>query len=232
MQATHYPSATRGTGEAGWLHTRYSFSFAHYFNPQRRGFGALLVVNDDIVEPNNGFGLHHHDNMEIITVVLEGTLTHEDTAGNRGTLRAGEVQVMSAGSGISHSEYNNTPDERLALLQLWIQTKERGITPQYAQKAFTFPENTLVPVASGLADTEALIMHQDARVMLTILGEDGRATHTVGEGRGIFVFVIEGTCIAADTTLAARDALEILNADEVVLEGASGAQVMLVEVPM
>lgn len=232
MKTQRYSADTRGTGEASWLHSKFSFSFANYYNPARMGFGTLRVLNDDIIAPSNGFGMHEHDNMEIVTIVTEGMLEHTDSEGNGGILRAGDVQVMSAGFGIKHSEFNSSDEEPLALFQMWINTKEQNIKPHYDQKTFSFPENVLVVVASGSADTDALYIHQDTRVLVGNFNAGTKHTHSVTASRGVFLFVIEGSFTVAGETLSRRDALEITDTHSVTLEAVTHGKVMLIEVPL
>lgn len=231
MKTNKWENQTRGVGEAGWLHSRFSFSFAGYFNPERMGFGKLRVLNDDIIEGGHGFDMHPHSDMEIITLVTKGRLEHKDSEGHGGILRPGDVQVMSAGSGITHSEYNHAPDEQLALFQLWIETKELGISPQYSQRSFTFPDNTLVVVASGMNDADALVIYQQARIVVGNFAADGGASHAVEKGNGVFVLVIEGTFTVAGVVLERRDALEISDIESFSLKTATGGSIMLIEVP-
>ena len=229
MKTVKYPAESRGTGEAGWLHSKFSFSFASYYNPARMHFGALRVLNDDIIEPANGFGMHEHDNMEIVTIVTEGILEHKDSEGNGGMLRAGDVQVMSAGSGIEHSEFNPSDEEPLALFQLWIGTKERDIKPRYDQKTFVFPLNTLVAVASGDGEDSSLKIHQDARILVGHFGVGSKHTHTIPSGRGVFALAIEGSFQIAGETLNRRDALEITDGHSVTFETPIGGRILLIE---
>ncbi len=232
MKTTLYRSESRGVGEAGWLHSRFSFSFANYFNPARMGFGALRVLNDDVIEGGGGFGMHPHRDMEIVTIVTSGTLEHQDSEGNRGVLTRGDVQVMSAGSGIEHSEYNKSDTELLALFQLWIETKEKGIQPQYDQKRFAMPDNALMVVASGLGDRGALSISQDARVVLGQLPPQASITYRPDQSRGTFAFMIEGGATVAGVELARRDALEVTDTDEIPLTTETGCEVLLIEVPL
>ena len=136
MKIEVHKAEERGTSEHGWLHSKHSFSFADYYNPEKMGFGKLRVLNDDIVDPGQGFGTHHHDNMEIVSIVLEGSLEHKDNAGNHGVIKTGDIQRISAGSGITHSEYNHSKKEKVNFLQIWIETKEHNIKPSYEQKNF------------------------------------------------------------------------------------------------
>lgn len=233
MNITKYKAESRGIGDIAWLRSRFSFSFARYYDPARMGFGKLRVLNDDTIAPANGFGMHEHDNMEIVTLVTEGILEHKDSEGNGGTLRADDVQVMSAGSGIAHSEINPSEEETLALFQLWIETKEQNIKPQYDQKHFTFPENTLTVVASGDGDHGALSIHQDARVMVGSFTAAGKYTHIIPAGRGIFALATLGSFrISSEAhveTLENRDAVEVTDARSVTIETTTGGRVLVVE---
>lgn len=229
MNITKYPAESRGVGDIAWLRSCFSFSFARYYDPARMGFGKLRVLNDDTIAPANGFGMHEHDNMEIVTIVTEGILEHKDSEGNGGTLRADDVQVMSAGTGIAHSEINPSEEETLALFQLWIETKEQNIKPRYDQKSFTFPENVLTVVASGLGDEGALTIHQDARVMVGNMLPGAIVGLSVGEGRGVFALVINGSFTIADETLETRDAVEITDAHSVTIETVMGGRVLVIE---
>lgn len=232
MKVTRRDSDARGVGEAGWLHSRFSFSFADYYDPDRMGFGKLRVLNDDIIEGGSGFGMHPHANMEIITIVTRGTLAHKDSEGNGGIVTRGGVQVMSAGTGITHSEYNHDVDKQLELFQLWIETKQRGITPRYAQQSFVFPENTLVVVASGLLDAGALAIHQDARVSVGNFTQGNKTSYEIPKGSGVFALVIEGTFTIAGVERNRRDALEITDTELLSLECTSDGALMIVEVPL
>jgi len=230
MSIVKYPSGERGVSEIGWLTSRFSFSFANYYNPNRMGFGTLRVLNDDVIAPGSGFGMHPHANMEIITVVTGGVLEHKDSAGNGGLLYPGDVQVMSAGSGIAHSEWNGSDVEPLALFQLWIETHTPNAEPRYDQKTFTFPSNTLVPVASGLNDTLALPIYQDARVLVGTYTEGASGSIVVGEGRGVFLLVIEGTFNVDGVELTRRDAVEVTEVEGVQFNAVTGGRLLVVEV--
>ena len=152
MKTIIYKAGERGIAEFGWLHSRHSFSFGRYYNPEKMGFGLLRVLNDDIVEPGEGFGKHPHDNMEIISIVLDGELEHRDSMGTGSVIKRGDVQVMSAGKGITHSEFNHSKERKVNFLQLWIIPKEKNIEPRYDQKNFTFSDrkNKIITVVSGI----------------------------------------------------------------------------------
>src|SRR3989344_3753779 len=159
-------SSERGSTELGWLHSRHSFSFGNYYNPRRMNFGFLRVLNDDIVEPGKGFGMHFHDNMEIISIVLEGALEHKDSMGNHGVIKAGEVQRISAGTGISHSEFNHSYKEKVHFLQVWIEPKETSLRPNYEQKRFDLKNNKLTTIVSGSKNKNTTYINQDAYFLI------------------------------------------------------------------
>lgn len=232
MKTAKYASETRGVGDIDWLQSRFSFSFAGYYDEARMGFGKLRVLNDDIIAGGGGFGMHPHANMEIVTLVTEGTLEHQDSEGNGGILKPGDVQVMSAGSGIRHAEINHSLSEPLALFQLWIETKEMNIAPCYAQQSFVFPENELTVVASGLNDAGALVIHQDARVVVGKFLAGSEVSHTIEKRNGVFAFVIEGSFTVAGVHLSKRDALEVTEAEAVAIEANSAGSILLIEVPL
>ncbi len=223
MTLKKYPANERGVSGMGWLHSRFSFSFAHYYDPDRMSFGALRVLNDDVIDGGGGFPLHRHDNMEIITIVTQGTLRHEDSEGHGGILKAGDVQVMSAGSGIEHAELNNSSTEPLALFQLWIMTKKRDIPPRYDQKSFSFPKNSFVTLASGLDEEGALTIVQDARVVRGDFEKGFHGIYRFQERKGVFLMVIEGAFLIEGERVERRDVLEITNGDsfsfEIEMEG-------------
>ncbi len=230
MSIAKYPASERGVNEVGWLSSRFSFSFANYYDPNRMGFGTLRVLNDDVIAAGSGFGMHPHANMEIITVVTDGVLEHKDSSGNGGLLHPGDVQVMSAGSGIAHSEWNGSDVEPLALFQLWIETNNPNAEPRYDQKTFTFPNNVLVPVTSGLDDDGALPIYQNARVLVGTYTEGATGTYQLGAGRGLFVLVIEGAFIVGGVELGRRDAVEVMDVETVEFSTTTGGRLLVVEV--
>jgi len=232
MEKKIHRAEERGKVEAGWLRSRYSFSFARYYNPERMGFGLLRVLNDDIIEPGRGFDTHPHENMEIVTVVLEGALAHKDNSGGEGVIKPGEVQVMSAGSGVMHSEFNNSKKEKAKLLQIWIETKEDGIKPRYGQKAFRLGRNKLNVLASG-EKGKGLYIHQDAVISRALLDKGKEVKYNIsGKDNGAYVFVIEGRARIADEELGERDAIGVWNADSLEVSAPSKADVLILDVPM
>ena len=203
----------RGKADYHWLHTRYSFSFADYYNPQRMGFGSLRVLNDDVIEPGMGFGMHHHDNMEIVTIILKGSLEHEDSMKNKGVIQSGEIQRMSAGSGILHSEYNASSAEKLELLQVWVETAVVNIKPEYEQAKYALAKDQFVEVV-GTAKG-ALKIHQDCKFLLGRFGKGKEAKMKIPSGKGLFLFMIEGYLELEDVALQRRDSAEISQLSEV-----------------
>lgn len=187
-------SSERYKAEAGWLTTYWHFSFSEYYDPHNMRWGALRVFNEDWIAPSSGFPRHPHDNMEIVTYVIEGELTHQDSLGNTGTIGPGEVQRMTAGSGIVHAEFNQSPDQTVHLLQMWLLPNQRGLTPGWEQKRFTREQRTgrLLPVVSGTPGEGMLHMNQDATFFISTLRGGDEVTHRLGEGRNGYLFVIDG----------------------------------------
>jgi redox-sensitive bicupin YhaK (pirin superfamily) len=225
----------RGVAEHGWLHSGHSFSFAHYYNPDKMGFGLLRVLNDDIVEPGKGFGTHAHDNMEIISIVLDGALEHKDSMGSTSVINKDDVQVMSAGTGITHSEYNHSKSDKVNFLQLWIIPKEQNITPGYDQRSFPENErsNQLLTVVSGDKNKDALYIHQNAEISLGKLDKSKAVNHKLTlSNKGLYLFVTDGELSVADEKLARRDAIGISDVSGVTIQAETDTKFVLVEVPM
>lgn len=199
MKFILHKAEERGQMNIGWLNARYSFSFSRYYDPNKMGFGYLRVLNDDIIAPSGGFDTHKHDNMEIITIPLSGSLAHKDSTGGEGVITSGEVQVMSAGSGVFHSEFNPSQTESTNLLQIWITTQSLGITPRYEQKKFDFAANSFTKLVSGLkelSETEkngSLWINQTAEILVGSL-ESGQELEykVINQNSYVYVFVIEG----------------------------------------
>lgn len=223
----------RGIAELGWLHSRHSFSFGQYYNPEKVNYGLLRVLNDDIVEPGEGFGTHPHENMEIISIVLKGQLEHRDSMGNGSVINEGDVQVMSAGTGITHSEFNPSDYEKVNFLQLWIFPKERGIQPRYDQKNFKVGENEVIKVVSGEKSNEQLLINQDASIYQGKLNRGKDFTFTFDrKGYGAYLFVLEGSVILEEDTLNKRDAAGISEADKFMINSITDTEYIIVETPM
>ncbi len=199
----------RGITEIDWLKSWHTFSFGDYHDHAHMGFRSLRVINDDIIGPGGGFGTHPHRNMEIITIMLDGELTHRDSLGHTQSLKPGEVQVMSAGSGIRHGEFNASRSRPAHLLQTWITPKSLGITPRYDQRAFPRGErlNTITPVASGRGEPGAIEIHQDATLSLLAIQAGTTATYEIKPGRAAWLHVARGQVKAAGETLATGDAI-------------------------
>ncbi|WP_342117642.1 pirin family protein [Pseudoduganella sp. OTU4001] len=225
-------SEERGTANFGWLDSKHSFSFGHYYDPKHVGFGPLLVINEDKVAPGQGFGTHGHRDMEIISYVLSGALEHKDSMGNGSVLHYGDVQRMTAGTGVRHSEYNHSNREGVHFLQIWIQPSQGGIEPGYEEKHFT-PESkagVLRMVASPDGREGSVLVHQDAYIYASILNEGG-AEHTLAAGRQAYVHVIRGSLTVNGTALKGGDAAKITGEEKVVLSAADNVEVLLFDLP-
>ncbi len=231
-----HKAESRGDADHGWLHSRHTFSFADYHDPSRMHFGLLRVLNDDQVAAGMGFGTHRHDNMEIISIPLEGDLEHKDSIGNTTVIKNGDVQVMSAGSGISHSEYNKNKDKLVKFLQIWIFPNKRNVTPRYDQITLN-PEdrhNTLQQILSPNADDAGVWIHQDAWFHLGRYDKDFTTDYTIKKnGNGVYAFILKGDFTIDGNELHERDGLGIWNTSKISLKANSqDAEVLLMEVPM
>lgn len=237
MKADFHPANQRGYANFDWLETHYSFSFATYFNPAREQFGCLRVLNDDTIAGGTGFDLHPHNNMEIITIMLEGALEHRDSMGNTQVITLGEVQVMSAGTGIFHAEYNHSETETAKLFQLWIFPREKNLKPRYDQLQFEnlHDKNKLIPLVTpdNKQQEGTLWIHQDAFVSMLNLEEDTPFEYVIKiPGNGVFIFVIEGSISAQEYTLEKRDAFAFHDTDSVQLQSKGNTTLLFIEVPM
>lgn len=214
-------SEDRGAGRHGWLTTFHTFSFANYYDEEQMGFRSLRVINEDTVTAGKGFGAHRHDNMEIISIVMEGALAHRDSTGGEGVLRPGEVQRMSAGTGVVHSEFNGSNDEPVKFFQIWILPERGGITPGYEQKLFPLDERRgrLRLLAAPEARDGALRIHQDAYLFSSILGEGQVVKHELAEGRGAWLQVARGTVDVNGTKLRAGDGAAIEDETSITISG-------------
>ncbi len=237
MKSILHKAQSRGLAEHGWLTSRHTFSFGHYHNPERVNFGALRVLNDDIVQPGQGFGTHPHRDMEIVSIPLRGQLQHRDSMGNGSIIRSGEVQIMSAGTGVTHSEFNASDKELVNFLQIWVFPRKNGAAPRYGQRDFA-PEgrrNQLqTVVAPEGTDDQALPIGQDAWFSLADLDPATGLDYALhASGQGLYVFVVEGSAVAAGQQLARRDGLGVWQTEGLRLEaGDQGASLLLLEVPM
>lgn len=227
-------SEERGVGRHGWLTTHHTFSFANYYDPKHVGFRDLLVINEDYVEPGRGFGTHRHDNMEIISIVLEGALAHRDSTGGEGVLRRGEVQRMSAGTGVAHSEFNGSDKERVHFFQIWIEPAKNGITPGYEQKMFADEERRgkLKLVVAPGGEDGALDINQDARLYVSTLSGAESVQHDIASGRGAWVQIASGSVKVNGTTLNAGDGAAIEDENRLTIEaGDHGSEFLLIDLP-
>lgn len=235
MKTIIHKAATRGNANHGWLNAHHSFSFANYHNPERMNFGVLRVLNDDIIQAGMGFGTHPHDNMEIITIPLEGDLEHRDSMGNTAVIREGEIQVMSAGTGITHSEYNKNQDKDLKLLQIWLFPRERNLTPRYDQISLRDNEkaNEFYQVLSPNKDDQGVWINQDAWFHIGNFTQGNTDSYTIKkEGNGVYTFIIEGEVEINGEKLTRRDAMGIWDTETFDLKATADARVLLMEVPM
>lgn len=224
----------RGHADHGWLQSKHSFSFADYYDPQHTGFGPLLVINEDQVAPGMGFGTHGHRDMEIISYVLEGALEHQDSLGTGSVLHYGDVQRMSAGTGVRHSEFNGSKTEPVHFLQIWIQPEVRGIAPGYEEKHFTTESKTgrLRLIASRDGSEGSVTIHQDARIYASIMEAGHALTHPLAPARLAYVHVIRGSVDVNGVTLKGGDAAKLSAETAVTLAGADDAELLLFDLPM
>ncbi len=234
MQHILYRAKDRGTADFGWLKPSFYFSFGQYYNPERIHFGALRVLNDDMIAGGGGFPTHPHDNMEIVTIPHSGSLAHKDSSGGSGIIKAGDVQIMSAGSGVQHSEFNASKTESINLFQLWVFPKEKNIQPRYDQKTFDVAarQNSWQVVVSP-TDGDALWINQDA--VFSLLDMDAATEKDYSfhfKGNGVFLVVIEGAISVGSEALEKRDAIGIYDADSFKIKTTFGAKLLAVEVPM
>lgn len=235
MKTVLHRADSRGHADHGWLKSYHSFSFANFYDPEKMHFGMLRVLNDDTVAPGQGFGTHPHNNMEIISIPLKGDLEHKDSMGNTALIRQGDIQVMSAGSGITHSEYNKNADQEVKFLQIWVFPNKKEVEPRYDQISLedVKKENDLYQVLSPNAGDQGVWIHQDAWFHL---GEFNRTVSTSyqlkKESNGIYAFVLEGEFEIEGQELGPRDGLGIWNTQSIQLKAYEGSRVLLMEVPM
>lgn len=233
MKTIFHKSTSRGRANHGWLDSHHSFSFAHFYDPEKIHFGALRVLNDDIVQGGMGFGTHPHDNMEIISIPLSGDLEHKDSMGNTGVIRQNDVQIMSAGTGIQHSEYNKNKDKLVNFLQIWVFPKERNIKPRYDQKTFS-PEdrkNKLQMIVSP--NEEGVHINQDAWFHLVNLEKGKEVSYDLHDSNhGVYAFVIDGDVTLSGHKLNKKDALGVSETKNISITADSNSEVLLIEVPM
>lgn len=235
MQKEFHAASTRGFADHGWLKAKHSFSFASWFNRYRMHFGALRVLNDDIVAPGMGFGKHPHDNMEIITIPLKGALKHEDSMGFSEVINAGEVQVMSAGTGIYHSEFNASQSDEINLFQLWIFPNQQEVSPRYQQMAYdqTKMKDAFLQLVSPNPDDEGLWIHQDAWINIIDMLPNSQKVYSIKKpGNGVYLMNIEGQKVVEKQTLMSRDAIGIWETSDIEITATESGRILLIEVPM
>lgn len=233
MKKVIHRSEERGHANHGWLDARHSFSFASYYHPDKVHFGALRVLNDDIVAPAMGFSQHPHDNMEIITIPLSGALKHKDSMGNGSVIQQGEVQVMSAGKGVFHSEMNGSTTEPVNLFQIWIFPNKKDVEPRYDQITYELEQDELVQVVSPTSEDAGTWIHQNAWIHLGQLGENKELRYSLHDkNSGVYILVIEGSISIAGEELTTKDAIGISEIEDVTLHASSDTRLLVLEVPM
>lgn len=235
MKKTIHKSEDRGHANHGWLNAKHSFSFGSWYDPSKIQFGALRVLNDDIVAAGMGFGKHPHDNMEIITIPLKGCLRHEDSMGNGSIIQQGEVQVMSAGTGIFHSEKNASTEEEINLFQIWILPATQNVEPRYDQIQYTSEEmkNNFLQIVSPNKDDKGTWIHQQAWIHLSAMDVESNLMYQLkGTKHGVYVMVIDGEITIDGETLKERDAIEISEVTEFEIQSLSSSRLLLIEVPL
>ena len=231
MKTIFYACDERGGGEHGWLSTRYSFSFNTWYDENKMGFGALRVLNDDVIAAGQGFSAHGHRDMEIITIVMRGAVAHEDSLGNAYVVCEGDVQVMSAGTGVRHAEYNHSSDESLELFQIWIEPRVLSVEPKYFQKNYDFKNITNDVIE--LVGKSSLSLNQEASIFYgAFTQEKSYMYHLRGTDHGVFIFVIEGTLEVGGKTLEKRDALGVRETKSVTITSQRSSAFLIIEVPM
>jgi len=234
MKFTYHPANERGVNKMAWLDSKFSFSFAHWYDPQKIHFGALRVLNDDIIAPSMGFGMHPHDNMEIVTIMLSGELQHKDSMGHTEVIKAGEVQHMSAGTGITHSEVNSSKTEESKLLQLWVFPRAQNLTPSYDQRFFDVAGRDgkwqyLVTPTGG----DSIKAQQETYFVRQLMPDSSEALYDLhGEYQGAYIFVIEGSVEVNGHVLGRRDAIGLWEVGQLKFKASSGADVLVIEIPM
>jgi redox-sensitive bicupin YhaK (pirin superfamily) len=230
----HFPARERGLTERDWLDSRHTFSFGEYYDPRKISFGTLRVLNEDRVAGGRGFPLHAHDNMEIITIVLKGSLEHKDNLGNQGVLNAGDVQRMTAGKGIKHSEMNASKTDAVHFLQIWIFPSSQDLTPSYEQKSFPIEHffNRLAPIVSNKKSPDSLFIHQESSLFLGSWGEPTHCKFNLSPVRGFFVFVLQGEVSVCGESLKSGDALGISETQEVDFSPQAGSKILFIDVAL
>ena len=235
MNSVVHKANTRGHADHGWLKANHSFSFANYYNPERMNFGVIRVLNDDSIAPERGFGTHPHDNMEIITIPLEGDLKHQDNMGNGTVIKNGDIQVMSAGTGITHSEFNANRDSHCKLLQIWLFPNKKNVTPRYDQIAISSiaKKNKLYQILSPNKNDHGVWIHQNAWFHIGQYVENSKDEYVLkSKANGIYFFVIEGEVNINDQQLSERDGMGIWEIDKINFEAKANSKILLMDVPL
>ncbi len=237
MKLEKHPASSRGFANHGWLQASHSFSFANWYDPNKIQFGALRVLNDDVIAPSMGFSTHPHQNMEIITIPLSGLLKHKDNMANDWLyVKPNEVQVMSAGTGVYHSEMNGSVKDRLNLFQIWILPNKEGVTPRYNQQAFNPEERKnkqQILVSPINSELEGLKIHQDAQISRLDLDANQEFTyHVKSDNHGVYLMNISGDIIVEEETLTTRDAIGVSNTQEFKIQAHTNSELLMIEVPM
>jgi redox-sensitive bicupin YhaK (pirin superfamily) len=235
MNTVIHKAATRGIADHGWLNSHHTFSFANYHNPERMNFGVLRVLNDDRVQGGMGFGTHPHSNMEIISIPLDGDLEHQDSMGNVTVIQEGDVQAMSAGTGVTHSEKNKNRDQEVKFLQIWVIPKVQGVTPKYDQISLKdiAKENEFCQVLSPNKDDQGVWIHQDAWFHMGNFTKGASDEYRIKkEGNGVYAFILDGEVEINGEALSKRDGMGIWNTDAIQVKATDNARVLLMEVPM
>jgi len=230
-----HKAETRGNANHGWLNAYHSFSFASWYNPERIQFGALRVLNDDTIAGGMGFGTHPHDNMEIITIPLEGDLAHKDSMGNTEIIKNGDIQVMSAGTGVQHSEFNPNADQQTKLLQIWLFPNKRNVDPRYQQITLNVADrhNKLAQILSPNADDEGVWIHQDAWFNMGNFDSGISTEYKIKkEGNGVYAFILKGNVTINGQELNTRDAVGISETDTLNIQANTDAEFLLMDIPM
>ncbi|WP_343297605.1 pirin family protein [Pasteurella multocida] len=235
MKTIYHSANSRGNADHGWLKSKHTFSFGHYYDPSRVNFGVLRVINDDFVEGGMGFGTHPHNNMEIISIPLSGDLVHKDSMGNGSIIRNGDIQVMSAGTGVTHSEMNPNADIPVKFLQIWVIPNKRNVEPRYQQItiADNAKPNDFQQILSPNPDDEGVWIHQDAWFSLAKFDKGIAKNYSLNKaGNGVYAFVIKGQANVAGIDLNERDGLGVWDTNNLDIVASSDAEILLMEVPM
>ena len=229
-----HKSASRGQSNHGWLHSRHTFSFGNYYDSERMHFGVLRAINDDMVAPGKGFGMHPHNNIEIITIPLSGELKHKDDMNNGSVIKKGEVQVMSAGTGLFHSETNQNTDRSASFLQIWILPKVQKVKPRYQQKEFQLIPNDFTQIISPTVNDDSLSIYQDAWLYMANSCKGNIQTYTLKQPQknGIYIFLIEGEIEIDGEVLSARDGFGFWEINDIEILAKENSEFLLIEIPM